>query len=226
MGFMAPALPWIGKGLSFLGGMIGAKKAQSSAQQRSPEELAALNAATTAGNQMTSTGTSLMQSGQPAAQQAMSYYSTLLGGNRGQMALATAAPRASITDTYRGAAKSLDQAGVRGAQRSQAQAELARDKAGDISRLTTGVQPGAAAALGDMGTNLISQGGTLMSNAGSLWSGLLSQGQQNRVYARGEGEKAGKSIGGFLFDILSAGMGGKKGFGTPAPFGQGYGVLR
>lgn len=222
MGFLAAAAPWIVKGGALLGGFLGGKKAQSSAQQRSPEEQQALGGAQGIAGGLQSSGTQLTQQGMGQVGQAGSYYSTLLGGNRAQMGLATAAPRASITDTYRGAERSLEHGGVRGAVGDLAKAELSRDKASKISGLTTGVQPGAAAALADIGTNLTGQGGQRMDAAGSIYSNLLGQGSQNRQYARGEGEKAGSSIGSLLFDILSGASklgGGQKGM-SGLPGGQ------
>lgn len=210
MGFLAPALPWIVKGGALLGGFLGGRKAQSSAQQRSPEELAALGGAQAAGSGLLTSGTQLTQAGLPGAQQAASYYSTLLGGNRAQMSEAVAGPRGAITDQYRGAERGLERSGIRGAQGDLARAELNRQRVGQIAGLTTGVQPMAAAGLADLGTNLVSQGGQRQAAAGSLYGSLLGQGAANRIYARGEGEKAGTSIGSFLFDILSR-FGGKGG---------------
>lgn len=215
MGFLAPALPWIGKGVALLGGYLGGKKAQSSAQQRSPEELASLNAATSAGNSLLQQGQKFQQLGLPAVQQGMSYWDTLLRGSRSAMAGATAGPRGAITDAYRGAEHNLEHSGVTGAARDQATAELNRDKVGKIAGLTSGVQPEAAQQLSGLGTGLVSQGGSQVNAAGGLFQNLLGQGYNNRVYARGEGEKAGKGIGGFLFDILSSGFGGGKKSGLP-----------
>jgi len=216
MGFLAPAMPWIIKGGSLLGGWLAGRKAQSSAQQRSPEEAAALSGATNAASGLTRQGQTLTSAGLPAAQQSLSYYGTLLRGNRAAQAQATAAPRGAITDTYRGAERSLERSGLRGAGRDQAIADLNRDRAGSISSLVTGVQPGAAAALMQGGTNLISEGNAAFGNAGSIYGGLLGQGFANRKYAREEGEKTGSSIGSFLFDILSGGF-GKKGGGKGIP---------
>ncbi len=214
MGFLAPALPWLVKGLQIagpvLGGLLGGKKAQSSAQQRSPEEQAALAGAQGAGGALMNQGRRLTDMGLPALQSGMSYYQTLLSGNRSAMAGATAAPRGGITDAYRGATRNLDQSGIQGAARDVATADLNRDRTARIAGLTSGVQPAAADALMGGGASLVGEGNQSFGNAGSIWSGLLGQGQQNRVYARQEGEKAGKGIGGFLFDILSMIPGGKK----------------
>lgn len=211
MGFIAPAIPWIAKGAALLGGHLAAKKAQSSAMKRTPEEQVALGGAQQAGGELAQTGTALTQSGVEATTPAQNYYSTLLHGNRALQSQATAAARGGITDTYTGAERGLEKSGVQGAARDVAAGELQRQKAGQIAGLVTGVQPGAAAALGQMGAEQTSQGGQRTSSAGSLYANLLPQGMQNRMYGRQEGEKAGSSIGGFLFDVLSSGLGGKKG---------------
>ena len=217
MGFLAPAVPWIVKGASVLGGWLGGRKAQSNAMQRSPEELAALSGASSAASGLTQQGQTLTNTGLPAVQKSLGYYQTLLSGSRAAMAQATAGTRNALTDTYRGAERGLEHSGIRGGSRDLAAAELNRDRAGKIAGLTTGVQPGAAAALMEGGSELVGQGTTTMANAGSLWSGLLGQGFQNRTYARGEGEKAGKGIGSLLFDILSGFGGGQRGGGAGMP---------
>lgn len=210
MGFLGPAIPWIAKGASLLGGWLAGRHAQNSAMQRTPEEMAALQGAQSSATQLNRQGSILSGTGLPAVQKSLGYYQTLLGGNRAQMAQATAAPRAAITDTYRGAARSLEQSGVRGGARDMATEELARDKAGKIAGLTSGVQPYAAGAMADIGSNLVGQGTSAYGRAASTWASLLGEGFANRKYGREEGEKAGTSIGSLLFDILSGTFGGKK----------------
>lgn len=210
MGFLAPAVPWIAKGgAALVGGLFG-KKAQSSAQKRSPEEQAALQGAQETAGRLTSTGSSLISGGLETQRPATSYYDTLLRGNRAAMSVATAAPRAAITDVYRGAERGLEQSGVRGAQRDVAKGELNRQRASQIAGLVTGVQPAAAEALTGIGQHQISAGSPMLGAAGSIYSNLLGEGAQNRQYARGEGEKAGKSIGGLVFDVISGGFGKRK----------------
>lgn len=209
MGFLAPAVPWIIKGGAMLGGSLFAKHAQNSAMKRSGEEATAIGGMQNAAGDLTKAGNSLFAQGQPYQQQAGDYYSTLLRGNRSQMAMATAAPRAAITDIYRGAESNLERSGVRGANREVASAELGRDRASKIAGLTTGVQPGAAAALAGMGNTMTGQGIAAMHGAGSIWDNLLGEGFRNRVYGRNEGEKAGTSMGSILFDLLSGTFGKK-----------------
>lgn len=227
MGFLAPAIPWIAKGGSLLAGWLGGKKAQSSAMARSPEEQQALTGAQTGANALTGMGRSLFGGGQDTLGrgtgflgQAGNYWQTLLGGSRAAMAQATAGPRAAITDQYRGAERGLERSGLRGGVRDLASAELSRDRAGKVAGLTTGVQPMAAQGLssvggelGSLGLSQIGQGLGATEAGSNIWQRLLQGGFENRKYGRAEGEKAGKGIGGLIFDILS-GIGGKFGKGS------------
>lgn len=221
MGFLMPALPWIVKGGAALGAALIGKKAQGSAQKRSPEEQAALAGTQRAGQGLQSTGTGLVAAGQPQLAQAGNYYSTLLRGNRAAMSQAVAGPTAQITDVYRGAERGVERAGLQGAVRDVARGELNRQRASQLSSLVTGVQPYAAEQLGSLGAGQVSAGLGAQSNAGSIFGNLLGAGYQNRVYAREEGGKAGGAVGGFLFDILSGTLGqmGKKGPPLPAHLG-------
>jgi hypothetical protein len=211
MGFLAPAVPWIIKGGAMLGGAMFGKGAQNSAMKRSPEEQVALAGANSSAGNLRQIGTSLMDQGRPYMKQAGDYYSTLLNGNRSQMAMATAGPRAAITDVYRGAESNLERTGMQGASRDLASATLNRDRASKLAGLTTGVQPGAAAALAGMGGQMVGQGTAALTGAGNIWQNLLGQGFVNRRYAREEGERSSEAMGGMIFDILS-GTFGKKPF--------------
>jgi hypothetical protein len=222
MGFLAPAIPWIAKGAGALVGMIGAKKAQKSAQQRSPEEQQALSGAQSSANVLGQQGQELIAAGSPYLQQAGNYYSTLLGGNRAAMRGAVAQPTAAITDIYRGAERGLERSHIRGAARDVAASELGRQRASQLAGLYTGVQPAAAQALAGLGGQFLGAGAGLAGSAGSLYSHLLGQGFQNRVYGREEGEKAGQSIGGLIFDVISGTWKKKPSEGPPPIYGPGY----
>ena len=217
MGFMAPAVPWIIKGGTMLGGALASKWGQGQAMKRSPEEAAALAGAQgAAGDLRDMSGGLYARGGEalgkslPYMTQAGDYWSTLLGGNRGAAALATAAPRAAITDQARGAERFLQRSGVRGGAADVAKAEIGRDRFNQIAQLTAGVQPAAAMQLGQLGTQfgqlgstLAGQGTAAAEGAGRINTNLLGQGFQNRSYARGEGQEFGKEMGGLLFDILN-----------------------
>jgi hypothetical protein len=211
MGFLAPAVPWLVKGGAALAGGLLGRKAQSSAMQRSPEERQALAGAQGVATNLQQTGGGLIQQGQQTLAQPTNYWSRLLGGNRASMAQATAAPRAAISDVYTGAERNLERSGVRGAARDVASAELGRERAGKIAGLTTGVQPGAAAQLGEIGSEYLGRGAPMLGQAGSIYSSLLGQGQYNRMYGREQGQQAGTQIGGLIFDILNGTIGEKFG---------------
>lgn len=212
-----PVIPFIPLAASAVGSIFAGKKATQAAMNRSPEEQQALGGAQGAAGNLTKTGSSLIQTGQETQAPATSYFDTLLRGNRAQMAGATAAPRAAITDVYRGAERGLEHSGVRGPQRDVAAADLNRQRASQISSLVTGVQPAAASALTGIGQTQIGQGAPMLGQAGGIYSGLLGQGASNRRYAREEGEKTGAGFGGLIFDILKGTLGGGKSGGGMNP---------
>lgn len=224
MGFLAPAIPWIVKGGSLLGGWLAGRKAEKSAMQRSPEEQQALTGAQGAAGLLGRYGGQLFGAGQQTLGQGVgqlgtagNYWDTLLRGSRAAMAQATAGPRAALTEQYRGAERGLERSGLRGAVKDLASANLSRQRAGQIAGLTTGVQPAAAQGLADIGSQLGNLGlnttqlGLGSTEAGAnIWQRLLGAGFENRKYGRAEGAAANKNIGSLIFDILSGGGGGKE----------------
>lgn len=208
--------PLITTGGAAAGGVLAAKAAQKSAQKRSPEEAQALGGAQGVAGQTAAAGRSLLGESRPYITQPANYYQALLHGNRAAMTQAVAPGIASATDVYRGAERSLDKSGVRGAARDVASGELARQRAGQIASLTTGVQPAAAGALAGLGQNLMGQAGGLYSTGGSIYQNLLGQGFLNRRNAMEEGGKTGAAIGGFIRDIGNAIPSSRN---RPAPYG-------
>lgn len=199
---VVPFIPLIAQGAGAVGAGIAAKKAQSSAQKRSPEEEAALKGATGAAGTALQQGTELSKLSLPYLKQAGGYYSTLLGGNRAAMSQAVAAPRAALTDVYRGAERNLERSNVQGAARDVGMAQLARDRAGKVAGLTTGVQPYAADALAGLGERFAGAGLAGADVGGRIYGNLLGEGFRNRTYARREGEDAGETWGKFLHDAI------------------------
>lgn len=226
MGFVAPFVPLISAGVGALGGIFGGKKAQASAEKGSPQmqaaQTGATGAATTLGSQgstLFNTGTGLIKQGTSTLSQPSNYFSALLSGNRALQSQAIAAPRAAITDTYAGAARSLEESGVRGAARDQAKADLSKQRAGQIGSLITGVQPGAASALTGIGgtqigagTSVAGTGTSATAGSGNIFSNLLGINQNQAQFATQQGNQFGSNFGSFLFDILN-GMGKGKGGG-------------
>lgn len=192
-----------------IGGHFFGKRAEKGAMKRSPEEQVALGGAQKSGQALQQTGGELVQEGRQTLQQPLNYWQRLLGGNRPQMAQATAGARGAITDIYRGAERGLEKSGVRGAARDVQKGELNRQRASQIAGLTTGVQPMAAQQVAGIGGEQLGTGAPMLGQAGDIYTNLLGQGAQRTQYARGEGEKAGSAAGGLIFDVMS-GFGGKK----------------
>lgn len=210
---MPAAIPLIIQGASMVGGAIASRRAQKKAQERSPEENIDVQGAQGAAGNLQQAGAALTQTGQETQQPATNYFSTLLRGNRAQQSQAVAAPTAAVQDIYRGAERNIDRGGMRGAQADVAKGELGRERASKISSLVTGVQPAAAEALTNIGQTQTQQGIGASGQAGSIFSNLLPQGAQNRMYARQEGQQAGETMGKMIFDIGTGIAGMKKGGG-------------
>lgn len=243
MGFIAP---FIAPVAGAIGSLWAAKKAGSAAEdhanQLNQQGQAAFTGAQGAAQNLSSLGTGLVGQGQATTAEGLAtagkgtnYYSALLGGNRALQSQAVAAPRAAITDVYRGAERNLDRGGVRGAAKDVATADLGRQKAGQISSLITGVQPGAAQALTSTGLSVAGVGGQqtgqglgAVGNAGSLLSGLygpsLGQGQFAQKQGQAAGDKTGGMLGGLLFDIIN-GVLKQKGSGSGSSSGGGGGGM-
>lgn len=208
--------PLIGQGVGLAGGIYASRWAQNAAQQRSPEELASLGGAMGAAGDLRGTGQSILNESRPYIAQPASYYQTLLRGNRAAMANATSAPRADINATYRGAQSNIARAGLRGAARDVQAGQLNRDRATSVAKLTTGVQPYAADALGKLGTQQQGIGVQAGIGAGNIYANLLNQGERNRAAAMAEGGETGKAAGKLLADLGTTAFGGKKKAGAPA----------
>lgn len=220
----AAAVPWIIKGGVALGSHFLGKKMTSSAMKRSPEEQQALAGAHSALQGGDQQANQLSEFGMPVLRQASDYYSTLLKGNRAQQGLATAAPKASITDLFRGAQADLNSSNMRGGERDLAGAHLRRDRTNQLSQLTAGVQPMAADALMRIGGG--STAGALYGKAASAqaYTNLLSQGADNRANARQEGRDFSKDMGSVLADMFGMGKGDKGVKTIPSvPIGTGMG---
>lgn len=158
---------------------------------------------------------SQMGMAKPGVEKALGYYTTLLNGSRSEMRTATSQPRAAINDTYRGAARGLEHSGVRGGALDTAKSELSRDRAGKVANLTSGVQPMAAEALGNLSTGL-------MGNANSAGGNGLSLGLLNSAGGRlnGDQDSGVGAFGGLLARLLDRYGDGKSGGGGLLPSRQ------
>jgi hypothetical protein len=200
---MGPAIPLLIQGGSALVGYLASKHAQSEAEKRNPEEQAALNSANQAGSALSGAGQSFINQGLPYSTQAGSYFQTLLRGNRAAMSQATEGSRNAINDLYAGAQRNLQHSGIRGAAAEEQGAQLNRQRAGQVASLISGVQPGAASALQNLGTTMTGQGSVALNSAGNLYQNLLGQAATNKQNAYKEGADTGAAIGGMVYDVAS-----------------------
>lgn len=213
-----PAAVWIPIAMSAAGtayGMYSQHKAQSEASaaaQRAEKQFNDQYGENSAiGRDQRGVAKQLLGVGLPAAGRTAGYYSTLLGGDRAAMRAATAGPRGAIEDTYRGAARGIERSGLRGGSRDQALAELAREGAGKVAGLTSGVQPMAAEGLGNLAGSLIGQGGANLGNSALTGQSLLSQAgsmfgtqTQNKWNQYAAGQQQIQQWGALLAQLLEA----------------------
>jgi hypothetical protein len=209
---VVPFIPLIAQGVGMAGGAIAGRKAQKNAMQRSPEEQAALAGQTGVAGAAGSAGQQFLGQAAPWMQQSGNYYSTLLKGNRAAQSQAVAPYAAQLSDVARGEERNLVRSGVQGAARDVAMADIGRRRASGIAGLVTGMQPGAANQLGQLGNQSGQLGSNLTQTAGNLYSNLLGQGFQNRKYAREEGRDTAAAVGGMAADLgnVLGGVLGKK----------------
>ncbi len=198
---MAAAVPLVMAGVSAYSAYRANKK--------SPEEKGALAGQAQLAQLMGQQGQRSFNAGFPATQQALTYYDTMLRGDRAKMQAAVAGPTAQLTDMYRGAERGLEHTGVRGGVRELGQATLQRDKANQLGQLTLGQQPAAAGALANIGTSLTAQGTGSSSAASGIYGNLGAAGFANRQYANQNWQQAGQSIGSSLFDAYQQKSGSK-----------------
>lgn len=197
--------PWgqaLGKAGSAIFGGIMAKRAADNARKYSPEELAAIANSNKVAGQASDAAAAAIGESKPYLRDAGGYYQTLLHGNRAAMSQAVAPAYAATTDIYRGAERNLQQSGVRGAARDVARGELNRERASKLSGLVTGVQPGAAQALGSLGVEGMRNAAPLYNTAGNMYGNILTAGMRNRQWGDLQGTEAGRAWGGAVGDIF------------------------
>jgi hypothetical protein len=214
-----PAVPAIiGAGGAIGSSLIGSHAA-SEAMKLTPEERRAYDAQSGLADQMKSQGTKLFGTAMPALQNTLSYYQTLMGrGGRSAADALTAPARENVSSVYKGAARGLVKSGVQGGARDTALADLNREKAGQMSRLVTGVQGNAAQAQGGLAGNLIGSAGGFESGAGSLYGNMGDVAGKNKRLGLETGGKTASGFGGLMAQLMNI-YGGSKGKGATGKFG-------
>jgi hypothetical protein len=227
MAAVMPIAMAIGSAISARRGSRSAGETERIASTPTAEERAAGAGASRAAGDLSGMGQTLYGQGQGALGQTSGYYQKLLGRGGKEAALAAVGPQMeNISQLYGGVSRGLEGRNVRGGVRDLGIARAERDKAGQMSRLIHGVQPGAAAALTGIGKFQTATGVGATGRAGGIFSDLLGKGLQGRglsLQGRLAGEQArgktGGDIGALLFSLLSGmsgGGGGKSGGGAGA----------
>lgn len=208
---MAAAVPFALKAAPFaasaIGGWFGKKSSKpNSAQQGGLDAMAqAGKDVRTAGAAVTPYTQPLLQGGMQDLDTSGGYYRGILG-SRAQATQAIAPETTTALNYYRGAEQSASR-NLRGADRTNAMAELGRQKVGQLASYLPAARAGAAGALANLGFGRLSggfQAGQMglqaATNAGALATGQFNMG--SRIYD--QQKDAGKSWGGFLFDLAKS----------------------
>lgn len=171
----------------------------------------------------------------PAMSKAMEYYSTLAGGNRGQMQAAIAPQVGQINSSYLGAERGMLSRMAPGAQRDSALADMYRQRAGQIGDLSVGARKEGVQGLAQMGQQMYGNAmsgfgaasGALSGAAGTYGGAAALAQNQNQFDANLQQQKRkgwmdfGGSIGKILLPYVMGkignGGGGAKGAGTQMP---------
>jgi len=183
------------------------KSAMKDAMVRSPEEQGYLQSQTQLGDQMRQQGQQAFQTAMPQVRSTIDYYRTLLDGSRAARMNAVSGEAQDTAEAFQGADAAANK-NLRGGERDQAVAENSRAKAGQISRLVTGVRPGAAAALGNMGQQLLGTSSQFEGQAANVGANLLGNSTANRQGAFAVGDAAAQrtsdAIGGITGAVAGA----------------------
>lgn len=228
----AAAVPVAMMAGSAISSYLGRKTAKDIAKQGrelTPEERQAFQGGMGTAGSLGEMGQLLYGRGRQDLGAASNYYQTLLGrGGRSAMQAMVAPAAENISDVYGGAERGIESGYTRGGSRDLALEETRRQKAGQIARLTQGVQPQAAGMLGSLGLAQTGQGVGAQQGAGGLYSSLLGTmtggraiGLQGAIAGDRTGTAAGQNIGSLLFALMQSGQGKKGGGGIPvAPPGK------
>lgn len=185
-------------------GSIAANKARKSATQqaaqRSPEEQALFAKQGQLADQSLAQGQQAFGTGMGQLRSTIDYYRTLLDGSRAARMNAVSGETQDVAQAYQGADVAAGK-NLRGGERDQAMAENSRAKAGQISRLVTGVRPGAAQALSGIGSGLVGAAQGFEGQAGNIQGNLLGNSTDNRMQANQAGDKAAERTGAAIGNI-------------------------
>lgn len=214
----------IGAGGALGSTLIGSSAASSTYDQAQKELQPFRRGATGNADELAGNSRQLFSQAMPAVQQSLDYYKNLLGaGGRKGLYAAVAPAAGTIAESYRGATQSLTK-NLRGGERDMGLAELKRQQVGDTARLVSGVQPGAAAALGSMGGSLVGEAQSGFARAGGIYGGLAGQPNATALALR-SGSDSASSMGALLARLMSLYGGGGKTAKAGMQSGNGFSMV-
>src|SRR3990167_458596 len=222
-------LPLIMGGLGVGGSILGSKLAKSNRSPLEQQVLESNLAGQKQGQQIATESIpqarNLLSMSQSGMQQPMSYWASILSGNRAGIQSAMAPDIRRINEGYNAAAQTSSVLTPRGGPRADVLADQPFQRQRDISTLMQTARPQAASSLFQAGAQSGAQGSNLFSNAIQAIYGSTAAGRDilaSEAQRREAETSSGKSIGGFLFELMKqldlsglgkSGGGGGKGSG-------------
>lgn len=217
-----PAIPLIVMGVSAAASAYAAHKQGEQADNAASLQKSALDKQSALSQTMQTLGQNQISASQPALDAAMRYYRTAAQGNRGQIDTMLAPDRAAVNETSRGVERGLEAHMGPGAQRNQAEADLARQKQGQLGMMPMQARADSVGKLGAMGQQGTQMGfNALTGAAGALGGqtaginsmfGLQQQGNQGWNQF---GQDMFKTYGPYLMNLGKGGGSSFGGFQTP-----------
>lgn len=215
---MFPALiPLLIKGGAAIGSsLLGSKLAKSKPSKLEQQQL---DQANTLGQRGMEVSRNLFDMGQPAVQQPVDYWSSILSGDRSRITSAMGPELSRIGEGYQQAAKTSAALNPRGGPTPDFLAQQPYSQQRDITTLFQQARPQAAQQLAGTGSNLLANAINALYGSTNAGRSILDFEQQRRARDREAGTSIGKGIydiffpatGGGLSDILGGIFGG----GTP-----------
>jgi hypothetical protein len=129
----------------------------------------------------------LSSTGQPLLTQAATYYRNLLGTSKSALQSAIAPQVAGVTDAAKGARASIE-ATMRGPQRDQAEAGLARSTAGQVGLMPFQARQAALQGATALGMDASKTGA-------GLFGDLVKPAEEARQFDVGQANKSGEAMG-------------------------------
>lgn len=214
---MAAAVPFALKAGAMIGGSLLSKKLSGPSKQQQ----AAMTAQQQGGNQVAAAGGPLLQQGAQASrtgsgylQDAGNYYRNILS-NRVAASQSLAPEMTTALDYYKGAGNKVQRT-MSGGSRDYAQAELDRQKVGQMAGMLPLARRSAAEGAAGIGGHMMQagaaasgQGVNALTSGGYLNSNMFNQ----ATTLRNQEQEGGKNWGGMLYDLAGSlfGGGGKSG---------------